>query len=377
MRLRALSIGFVVWITGVMPADASEYRVVSGVDSNPYRLADPGNGQAIFNAVSADQDLSKYIGKNNRMFLDVSGDGVLYQGDYKDASEWAVRARVGFKSKHRSPEVFHFRTRLQVEGELERDTYVERSTGTVATFGGEDIGDRFDTNTVRFRSVIDAKPLSWLRSILDISAERVNYVEDYASLGITELDYEQGTAVAELKFRLSEAVTLSMSTPVSVRRYLNREARDLDGNLIPGSGLEYTYYGADAGLVFKPSRALRLSLKGSYELREDNESGYYDRTRLTGAMNMSYAFGQNSLRLRAIYSSRELREDAPPAPTDPTQYGRTREGYTTSFVYERRFGYQRLPTFIFLEARYRSYDNSDPIYAYDRGMAVVGISIHD
>lgn len=374
MKLKALLIG---WIACAMPLYASEYRMVSGVDNNPYRLADGGNEQAIFTAVSVDQDLSKYIGKNNRMFIDVGGDGVLYQGDFQDADKWSARARVGFKSKRRSPEVFHFKTRLQVEGEIRRKTYIERSTGQVADFGGEEIAERFDTNTVRFRSVIDAKPLGWLRSIIDVSAERVNYTEDYAALGLSELDYEQGTAVAELKFRLADPLTFSLAAPVSVRRYLNRRARDIDGNLIADTDLEYTYYGIEAGMVIKPNSAFRLSLKAAYEQRDDNESGYYDRTRQLVAVNMRYAFGHNMLRLRGFYTSRELRADAPAAPVDPTDYGRTRDGYTASLVFERRFGFHQLPTFAFLEVRYQSYDNSDPIYAYDRGRAVIGITIHD
>lgn len=374
MNFKALLIG---WSVVAMPLYASEYRVVSGIDDNPYRLAGGGGEQAIFTAVSVDQELSKYIGKNNRMFFDVGGDGMLYQGDFKDATRWSARTRVGFKSKQRSPEAFHFKTRLQVEGELRRKTYVERSTGVVADFGGQEIGDRFDTNTLRFRTVIDAKPLRWARTILDVSAERVNYVEDYAALGMSELDYEQGTAVAEFKFKVADPLTFSIAAPVSLRRYLDRRARDIDGNQIPNSDLEYTYYALEAGLVIKPSSAFRLSLNASHEERDDNESGYYDRTRQKMALNVRWAFGHNLLRLRGAYSTRELRADAPAVTNDPGDYGRTRDGYSARFVFERRFGIHRLPTFAFLELRYQSYDNSDPVYAYDRGIAVLGVTIHD
>ena len=124
-------------------------------------------------------------------------------------------------------------------------------------------------------------------------------------------------------------------------------------------------------MVIKPSAAFRLSLNAAYEQRDDNESGYYDRTRQRVGVNMRYAFGHNSIRFRGAYTSRELRGDPPVAPIDPTDYGRTRDGYLASLTYERRFGIQKLPTFVFFEVRYQSWDNSDPVYAYDRGMAVL------
>lgn len=351
---------------------AAATRLDLGYDSNPYTLSDVvGEEGGMFMALDASAEATRETAGGGELGMDAGVAARLFGSGMSDANEARYFARVGGETggKHRQ-HAFDWALRYR----LRDSTYVSRATGDIATSGGTEIGDRYDSGIADLRGAWHLPGGRWGRVSLEGSAESKDYKEDYASLGLDRLDYTQFGVEPRYEYERG-ADTVQVKLPWAIRQYRDRRVSDVNGAAVAGTDLEYTYLGLDARYARELSAADEIGWTGSYETREDNGVGYSDRKRWQTGVEWTHkpARGEK-LSAGLEYSSRVF--DRPvtgnPLINDETP---EKKGYAVKVEYERPFPGVAVKDLALLgAARWESYDNSsDPIFEYDRYEVFAGV----
>ena len=349
-----------------------DLRAAAGYDSNVFRLNDDRVGEEGGMFTDLEAELSVETGRRWTLSADLGASARLYESSVDDGNESQYRLRVrGERIPATRPgTVFKW----ALSHTLRDATYVSRSTGRVATSGGVDIGDRYDSGKTELEAKLDLPFTAQLHGLLGASVASKDYRRDYESLGLDRLDYLAYGVEPGLAYR-SKTQELRLTLPASLRRYRDRRASDVAGNEVAGSDLEYRYIGVDARYEYELSRVHTLLASASYEERADNEDGFADSN--TTEISLGWAARpQRRTRYarRALWSARqydrltaEAQERGEEAPE--------REGYSLVGEFSSVMpGLQKQDVRLIAEARLDSYDNdSDPVFSYDRYQALVGL----
>lgn len=250
----------------------------TGYDNNPFRLSEQFDRRA---GAFADVEFRLEHEFSSGFWLDGRVGALASQSEDADQSRFALT--VGYQNEAQvfgQSAEFEFHARASGQDR----TFVSRNTGEIGAFSGELIPDRFDQNSFELRARADiALHRDWT---LRLQADgRTRSYEDYTSLGLSNLDYDQVFAHGRLRY-WPDGGTVDGQFGVSLGRrvYDDRRARALDTGFLPGTDLEFDFTSVDASWKweFYPDHDLRLAY--SYDAREDNVTGYYDtslhRTRL-------------------------------------------------------------------------------------------------
>lgn len=350
-----------------------ELQGVAGYDSNVFHLNDSiGVRDGMFADLDAGFGIEWEQFARGVVGLDWGAAARLYESGVSDGNEekYFVRLR-GTSGGKRSEHAFDWALRYRVLN----STYVSRFTGVVATdAGGMQIGDRFDSSIGDFRGAWHFPRGDYGRVSVEAAVEAKDYRNDYAALGLDQLDYSQYEVTPEWETG-RRTDTLRIRLPLALRQYRDRRASDVNGNPVAGTDLEYTYYGMDARYQHELTRASTLEFSGGYELRHDNGIGYDDRARWNVATEWSYRpEGRVHLSAGLEYSSRVL--DRPvtgnPLINDETP---DKRGYTANGKYLAPFpGVEVKDLSLLAEMRWESFDNSNDVrFSYDRLEAYAGV----
>jgi hypothetical protein len=351
---------------------AAETRLDLGYDSNPYTLSGGvGEEGGMFMALDASAEATRETAGGGELALDAGVAARLFGSSMSDANEAQYFVRVGGETGGKRREhAFDWALRYR----LRDSTYVSRATGDVATSGGAEIGDRYDSGIADLRGAWHLPGGRWGRVTLEGSAESKDYRKDYASLGLDRLDYTQFGVEPQYEYERG-ADTVQVKLPWAMRQYRDRRVSDVNGVAVAGTDLEYTYLGLDARYARELSAADEIGWTGGYETREDNGAGYGDRKRWQTGVDWTHkpAKGEK-LSAGLEYSSRVF--DRPvtgnPLINDETP---EKKGYAVKVKYERPFPGVAVKDLALLgSARWESYDNSsDPIFEYDRYEVFAGV----
>ncbi|MGH6892103.1 MAG: hypothetical protein ACREEP_07585, partial [Dongiaceae bacterium] len=177
--------------------------------------------------------------------------------------------------------------------------------------------------------------------------------------------YEIGERGNQLRIRLK----------LEERKYLDRRVSDAAGIAVPGTDLEYRYYGAEGRYQHRFSRQSSLEWRGGVEQREDNGVGFADRTRWDTSLEWNYRpRDKSSLSVELQYSSRTFDRQVIGDPTVNDEVPE-KKGFDLVIRYQRPFPFLDIRGFsLVAEAGWDSFDNNnDERYAYDRLVGFVGV----
>lgn len=364
-----------LWLLAGAAAAESDIDLKGGVgyDSNPYDLNSiVGVRDGFFTELDATVEAIGFSSGGWRKRADIGFSGKLYESSLRDADEARLYVRARGNSEERYDQN-GWEWSLRYQG---RDrTYVNRLTGEVGTDGnGNDIGDRFDNGAADLTAAWRLPGWKLGRLSLEASVLDRNYLDDYEEFGLERLDYYEYALTPGYDYE-SRRNEVRVRLRAAERRYDDRRTNDADGDPVPGTDLEYRYYGVDARYRHRFSRRIMVELSGRYEMREDNGVGYGDRTIWGAGAEWNLRLPRdNRLSIEGEYGSRVFDQQVVGDPTVNDEQPE-KKGFQGSIRYSRPFPFVDIRGFsLVIEADWESYDNSrDERYTYDRVTGFLGV----
>ncbi len=364
-----------LWLLAGAAAAESDIDLKGGVgyDSNPYDLNSiVGVRDGFFTELDATVEAIGFSSGGWRKRADIGFSGKLYESSLRDADEARLYVRARGNSEERYDQN-GWEWSLRYQG---RDrTYVNRLTGEVGTDGnGNDIGDRFDNGAADLSAAWRLPGWKLGRLSLEASVLDRNYLDDYEEFGLERLDYYEYALTPGYDYE-NRRNEVRVRLRAAERRYDDRRTNDADGDPVPGTDLEYRYYGVDARYRHRFSRRIMVELTGRYETREDNGVGYGDRTIWSAGAEWNLRLPRdNRLSIEGEYGSRVFDQQVVGDPTVNDEQPE-KKGFQGSIRYSRPFPFVDIRGFsLVIEADWESYDNSrDERYTYDRVTGFLGV----
>ncbi len=372
--LAAVSSALWVLVGGTASAESElDLRASLGYDSNVFDLNESiGERDGMFTLVEAELTAEGMASSGWIKRADIGASAQLFESRVSEGDEawYFVRAR-GKSNEKRNEHGWDWALRVRMHD----SKYVSRLTGVVATDAvGNKISDRFDNSIGDLRAAWHFPGGRYGRISLGGSVVSKNYLTDYAQFALERLDYnefeitptyELGGPDSNVRIRLIAAE----------RQYRDRRVSDATGNPVPGTDLEYRYYGVDARFKHELTRKSALELTGGYDIREDNGVGFADRTRWNAGIEWTYRPAkQTGVTAELEWSSRVFDGQLIGDPTINDE-APDKEGYSFNIRYAMPFpGLKAHGYSLRAEAGWESFDNTDDLrFSYDRLTAFVGI----
>lgn len=341
-----------------------------GVDANPHRLADsfdPQQQSYLYNSYRVKTD------SRSNWILEAGGANWYFQ-DLETADASNFRLFGGYKDKLLDNKLAYT---VGLKYQQSDRTYVSRFSGDVYQTKGQSAADRYDSS--RFTPSIDLRyRLSKQHYLLfDWEYKTVGY-EDYTTLGLSNLDYNQWQSQAGWLFRVDKNTRHQLTGKFRSREYDNKLARGLDGKTIEGLNSVYDYVGAEYKLRHKFNDNLRFSLTADMLIRSDNAEGYYDTRSTSIRADIRHQFSENwYYSLSAGYRSLDYDRDTAAASTGEVDDELpNNRGFNLRAHFEGTlFKLDTVSTNLYLTSNYYQYDSDTAAYQYDRYKLETGIRI--
>ena len=241
-----------------------------GLDSNPLGLSDsvlPREEEFAWAGFHSDSSYAELL------YWDVNVEKALYFNDSR--VDWFdASAEIKLASEF---DVFEIPFAFEVGGNFATrdETYISKETGFVATFGGQSIADRFDSD----RSGYFVGLAYLIRPDADIFVRYGGYDSSYQTydfIGLDNLDNEEIATTIGARLAPRDSGEFFIEFTHFERTYVDRRDRDLDGNLVVDSDLILNRYQASIGYEHRPNTRSRWIYTFSYENRTSNGSQYYE-----------------------------------------------------------------------------------------------------
>ncbi|MGB0370954.1 MAG: transporter [Opitutales bacterium] len=350
----------------------SEISTALGYDSNPFQLND-GYDNAFFTEIEAEQTFTHTVGKEAAIELSLDGRGLFYESDASDSNRWNINPSLKLISGEYDWSGGELDSDIEVSAVYRDSTFTSRRTGEEAASRGTLVGDRYDSWTydaifgLRYRK--DRKwYLYW-----DNGYRYKNYTEDYAALGLDRLDYHEFESDFRIRYRATDKFTLSGDLELHHRSYVDRRIKDLSGDRIAGSDLEYDSIMVGAQIAYEINDLWQISVGISHDQRSDNGDGYSDKTTEDYYVEIEYEKGPLEAAFEAEYVDRsfdngEIDADGIDEPE------RSKEAWQFSFDIEYSLDlFESAESTLFAQIENELVDNTSETLTYDRTVALVGI----
>jgi len=370
-RIKLSILGLLAVVGMLQAADQNMINttLVYGIDTNPHQLnPDLLPAQETFYAaeLSFDADLFDIL------TLDAKANKSLYPNDAR-ADEYSIKGNIGLKSDFVIAEQ-KFEWELATHYKSIDQTFVSKASGFVAEVGGISIADRYDYSQFDYQFGLDYLPYRTLKVGFDYISRNKSYF-DLIVLGLPDLNYTQTEFLLALEYLSSDQGFMYLKAGSKKRKFENRLNRDLVGNPIAGTNLEYDYYSIDVGYIYHPEEGIDWQYTYNYAHRFDNGSGYYEATSgyismkgvykvterqfLTGELIYSKLSYENRVGTGSINDLPEEAEEA--------AGGRIKVSYewVLSQFFNTNFA-------LYMDIQHSLSVNRNSIYTYNRSMASVG-----
>ena len=270
-------------------------------------------------------------------------------------AESLLKAKEGRRRWLRSAFVVrdHTETNFDPDDGLDRDV------------NGVDVSDRFSYRSIGPEAEFEHRLGRWTWGFR-MNAQNRDYADTEQ---VPEYDHDFLFTSGKFKYRLLPRLELGLRVDWYKRIFEERPARDANGvQSIANPLLEYRYQAAQTSLAYRASRAFLVRLDYRRTEREDLFIDYYNYTQNQYRLQL---LAKPTSRLRAQLSVAQRNIDYPNAFAFNTPAGGPRE---TDDLEGRVVGeYRIMPRYwLWLEARVRSVDSTDPRYRYDRTQTMLG-----
>jgi len=340
-----------------------------GYDDNPFRLTDnfdPEGGWYVDTELKAKQ----YIG-------DFRFRGALanrsYENSLDDGDASTVKLDGRYKKKYEIAGKKAF-SHLIVKYGNKNKTYVQRSTGEVGTFSGQEIENRYDYDSWGGEAKTAVYFTKQLRVGLEVDYINKDY-NDPSVAGLSNLDYDQFKISNDWTFKASDRSKFEFILSAAKREFDDKREKTLAGSNVAGTDLEYDLYSASISHKYKISPQLTSELELKYKDRSDNGSGFYDTDEYKVSAGIAYEIDEGlNLAINASYLDREYDNEQIVDENDDLHPGK--DGYSISAHIEKDLdSIKILPLALFAGVQYDDYDSNDPNYEYDRVQVFAGVEM--
>lgn len=340
-----------------------------GQDTNPFRLREVLDQRE---SGFMEMDLRLQRRHESGFGFAVRTNFIYFGDEAEDADRSTASGAVDYKGKSVFlGQKFDFDARVRYTDF--NMTYVSRSTGLIGTSSGVPTPDRRDTSTWDARARVQFKPVDDLKLRITADGRKRDYV-DYTDVGLSDLDFTHWSLGADATYSPIDRHEFTAGTYYRLRDYDNREGRDLIGDPVLGSELEYEFGQFNMGWEFEINEGHSLEAFYGYEIRDDNVSGYYDTTEHEfGARYRYTAPSKNRLSLQATYVDYAYDNNASDSIIENDEPISSKEGYKISAGYDYfLFSSDSADYWVTSEITREDYDSVEDNYIYDRMIFQVG-----
>jgi len=343
--------------------------IAPGYDDNPFKLSDsldPDGGWFLDTKVKLEH-------KADKLRLRAQLKSRAYEGDLDDADTFAAKIDGRYKTKYKLAEK-DATSHLKLEYKHHDKTYVSRTTGVIGTDSGSDIPDRYDYNAWKLEAKTAVNVTEALTVGLQLDYREKDY-EDYGFLGLSNRDYDQIGLTNDWVYKIDKKSKINLGLNIKNRDFDDKREKDLSGDDIAGTDLEYDYWSITMGYALDITKNLEARLKYAYEEKRDSGEGYYDTDYSRLSANLHYKV-DDSLRVTGgiTYQDRDYLNDSVVDEND--EASPSTEGYTLNIGLDKKLAsISDFPTSLFAGVKYDTYDSNDSVYEYDRSQVYVGIKV--
>lgn len=350
----------------------TDFEALLGYDSNALRIS-TNEQDGFFSEFDLDYEYLYIFEGKHKFSIDVDVNTRIYEDTLTDANKTVGKLASTFQWAEAKTPFGKLRPEVSIDlNGLDR-TYTSRNTGNVATFGGQDIGDRYDSLWFDFNAGLRNR-LDKLNLYLDFDARIKDYQNDYQALGLERLDYYQYGLTPRLRYRFNDSLVARLKLQYQRRNYKDRRQRDLNGAALTGTDLSYNHYSLDSSISYELSDEWKIRLAGGLFKRHDNGSGYTDKTEYSSSAKLSYFPTQeNEYSAKIEYFKREF-DNGIIDPNGFNEENRAKEGWRVKLESETEISISNLKSlFLILELSYERFDETPAFLAYDRFQGTIGL----
>ncbi len=265
-----------------------------GVDSNPYRFSNQFKSkieqtQFLEHQLTAKFRLLPYW----RTQLSLTDTQYQQNQDWADQQKWSTS--LFFKKSQKRKKKYQGRNHRLFNLKYEQldKTYVSRLSGGLSSYSGTQLNNRYNYQQIstQYEQHINlTKKSQWQ---YELGYKHKDY-EDYASLNISNLDYQAMNIENRIQRFMSKRHDQQWRLNLAHRQYANKLQKSIKGDDLAGTNLTYL----DATLGFEhswqASRKYKLSVTSEFMKRADNGSGYNDSHESTLTLASKYSFATKS-----------------------------------------------------------------------------------
>jgi len=349
--------------------EALNATVAYGYDTNPHRLSDALNPIEQQFAI-ADVRFSERFFK--LISLRANASKSLYFDDRR-ADEFSGYASISLRSSFKLWKE-KFRYKFSANYRTKDKTYVSKTTGLVATFGGQSIADRYDSTQQNYLAAFSYEPNSYLDFELSYQYRTKEY-QAFDIVGLSNLDYSHARYVLGIEYRPSKVGKFFLDGTIKNRDYTDRRGKDLNNVDVIDTNLSFSYWLLDMGYVYRPSKEVIWKYTYNYEERRDNVSGYFNSTSGFISISARHQVGDYQFFTGRIkYSKNSLINQTQQSANPLDDENKDKQGGSVNIGYELVLATLFDTNFAFyIDVEYRHFISSDPLFTYDSGIASAGI----
>ena len=339
-----------------------------GHDSNPFTLADqfnPDSAMFIDTKLRARQHLESIrltAQIDHRAYDGLSGNG--------DNTMSKLEARYRTRYKIADNKTISY---LSLEYADRDKTYVSHATGLPGSFASQSIEDRYDYSRLGVKAKTNIYLDKKLKTDITLEIQSRDY-QDYNIPGLSDFDYQQIDLSNGWSYQKDDKNTFEFDVKLSQRVYDDKRERDLIGDTIAGTDLEYDMYSVSIAHEHIYSKKYLSEIKLYMADRSDSGPGYYDTSdlRLTALLRYSKD-SRTDFDTSLTYRDYEYDNNVIIDPNDEGNPGK--QGYTLRFKMNKQIDLGQTPGEFFAGLRYDDYDSNDSNYIYDRAQVFAGLKV--
>jgi len=344
--------------------------ILYGLDTNPHQLS---SGLSPVQQHFAAAEVKLRSSFNRMFYFSAKANKSLYFDDAR-ADRFKAYGSLAFKHKFK---IFKKRFKYQFSANYAKTdrTYVSKTTGLVATFGGQSIADRYDSEQKNYLAELSYRPYRTFKWDLSYQNRDKTYAE-FNIAGLSNLDYTHKRYLFGMEYKASDLGRFFFNGSFIQREYVDRRAKDLDGNSLAGTDLMYDYAAVDLGYIYRPDKKTRWKYTYYYATRTDNNSGYYDAVNGYLSITGKYQLGDyHFINGRLKYSKFSLENQLDPGDDSLLdEDAKERQGGSALIGYEWVLATLfKTNLALYIELEHTVFANTNPLYTYERSKASAGI----
>jgi len=341
----------------------------AGLDSNPHHLTEshaPEQQEFIYTDIKLSTNYQK------KFYAKASAKKTHFIND--ERGDW-FKSKIDllFKSKFKLSKS-KFRYRISADHNTYDKTYISKTTGNVATYNGQSIADRYDSTTTNFKALLSYKTKQ-NATFKSYFQQRTKSYESLNIEGLSNLDYGHNRFGFEVDYRVSDTGKFFADSGVTTRDYDDRRAKDLQGEDVLNTDLQYDYKDIKVGYSHRPEKGAHWKYTFKYSMRTDNNSGYWDSDSGYVSIYSKYQFGDwQSLSTTLKYSKFSYENQLDTSLESLDEETKERQGFSLKLNYQWTLATlfeTEVALYVSLEAA--TFESSNIIYQYQQNSLAAGI----